>query len=76
MEVELVTTTSRARPGPRLVPIGKGAELKETEFCTSTFVTSERKAELSTLLNLTERQIKIWFQNRRAKDRRDKHKKS
>ncbi|VDP03406.1 unnamed protein product [Heligmosomoides polygyrus] len=37
----------------------------EKEFCTSTFVTSERKAELSTLLNLTERQIKIWFQNRR-----------
>ncbi|WKY01827.1 hypothetical protein Q1695_015661 [Nippostrongylus brasiliensis] len=36
----------------------------EKEFCTSTFVTSERKAELSTLLNLTERQIKIWFQNR------------
>ncbi|EYC30576.1 hypothetical protein Y032_0005g2730 [Ancylostoma ceylanicum] len=48
----------------------------EKEFCTSTFVTSERKAELSSLLNLTERQIKIWFQNRRAKDRRDKHKKS
>lgn len=48
----------------------------EKEFCTSTFVTSERKAELSTMLNLTERQIKIWFQNRRAKDRRDKHKKS
>ncbi|KIH50736.1 homeobox domain protein [Ancylostoma duodenale] len=36
----------------------------DTEFCTSTFVTSERKAELSSLLNLTERQIKIWFQNR------------
>ncbi|KHJ80627.1 homeobox domain protein, partial [Oesophagostomum dentatum] len=36
----------------------------EKEFCTSTFVTSERKAELSSLLNLTERQIKIWFQNR------------
>lgn len=46
----------------------------EKEFHTSAFITSERKSYLSTQLSLTERQIKIWFQNRRAKDRRDKQK--
>ena len=34
------------------------------EYHTQPFVTSERKSDLSTQLNLTERQIKIWFQNR------------
>uniref|UniRef100_A0A8R1HL45 Homeobox protein pal-1 n=1 Tax=Caenorhabditis japonica TaxID=281687 RepID=A0A8R1HL45_CAEJA len=46
----------------------------EKEFHTSPFVNADRKTQLSTLLSLTERQIKIWFQNRRAKDRRDKQK--
>uniref|UniRef100_A0A1I7TEN9 Homeobox protein pal-1 n=1 Tax=Caenorhabditis tropicalis TaxID=1561998 RepID=A0A1I7TEN9_9PELO len=46
----------------------------EKEFITSAFITSDRKSQLSTMLSLTERQIKIWFQNRRAKDRRDKQK--
>ncbi|PIC37994.1 hypothetical protein B9Z55_010145 [Caenorhabditis nigoni] len=46
----------------------------EKEFHTSAFITSDRKSQLSTMLSLTERQIKIWFQNRRAKDRRDKQK--
>ncbi|CAI2347368.1 unnamed protein product [Caenorhabditis sp. 36 PRJEB53466] len=46
----------------------------EKEFHTQAFITADRKSQLSTLLNLTERQIKIWFQNRRAKDRRDKQK--
>ncbi|CAL2037395.1 unnamed protein product [Caenorhabditis brenneri] len=36
----------------------------EKEFHTSPFITSERKSHLSTMLSLTERQIKIWFQNR------------
>lgn len=46
----------------------------EKEFHTSNFITSDRKSQLSTMLSLTERQIKIWFQNRRAKERRDKQK--
>ncbi|CAI4228972.1 unnamed protein product [Auanema sp. JU1783] len=45
----------------------------EKEYHTSAFVSADRKAELSTRLQLTERQIKIWFQNRRAKDRRKKN---
>uniref|UniRef100_A0A0N5AW94 Homeobox domain-containing protein n=1 Tax=Syphacia muris TaxID=451379 RepID=A0A0N5AW94_9BILA len=36
----------------------------EKEFLMSHFINAERKAQLSSSLQLTERQIKIWFQNR------------
>lgn len=36
----------------------------EKEFHSSPFITAGRKAELAGQLDLTERQIKIWFQNR------------
>lgn len=36
----------------------------EKEYRTSTFINAIRKSELSTQLHLTERQVKIWFQNR------------
>uniref|UniRef100_A0A915DK92 Homeobox domain-containing protein n=1 Tax=Ditylenchus dipsaci TaxID=166011 RepID=A0A915DK92_9BILA len=42
----------------------------EKEFLSNNFISAERKADLSTHLQLTERQIKIWFQNRRAKTRK------
>ncbi|TKR77945.1 hypothetical protein L596_018832 [Steinernema carpocapsae] len=43
----------------------------EKEYLTNNFISTERKATLSSQLSLTERQIKIWFQNRRAKQRRE-----
>ncbi|MFH4973486.1 hypothetical protein AB6A40_000195 [Gnathostoma spinigerum] len=46
----------------------------EKEFRTAQFINSERKSQLSSELQLTERQIKIWFQNRRAKERRENRK--
>lgn len=42
----------------------------EKEYSTNKYITIRRKTELSNSLDLSERQVKIWFQNRRAKDRK------
>ncbi|XP_078145417.1 homeobox protein CDX-1a [Centroberyx gerrardi] len=47
----------------------------EKEFQFSRYITIRRKTELSQGLSLSERQVKIWFQNRRAKERKLNRKK-
>lgn len=42
----------------------------ENEFRINEYIPRNRRNALALYLNLTQMQIKIWFQNRRAKDKR------
>ena len=68
----LVTETGPRVPGPefrrrRETYSPKQVLELEKEFYFSQYLTLERRSQLACSLKLTEKQIKVWFQNRRMK---------
>ena len=44
----------------------------EQEYQNNNFITRQKREHIARELKLTDRQVKIWFQNRRVKDKKIK----
>lgn len=59
--------TAKTRKGGQVRFTGEQVNLLELMFSQSKYITSDRRRDISSEVSLTEKQIKTWFQNRRAK---------
>ncbi|RZF47486.1 hypothetical protein LSTR_LSTR007413 [Laodelphax striatellus] len=64
----------RRQPGrnPRIPFSGEQVALLEQRFRASQYLGGSEVARLSSILCLSETRVKIWFQNRRARERRER----
>ncbi|KAG8323536.1 hypothetical protein J6590_001248 [Homalodisca vitripennis] len=56
---------------PRIPFSAAQVEVLEDKYRASPYLSASDVSHLSTLLRLSDTRIKIWFQNRRARERRD-----
>ncbi|KAB7497727.1 Homeobox protein MSX-1 [Armadillidium nasatum] len=71
-------TVTRRKMGrnPRVPFTASQLASLESRFRQTQYLSSCDVAEMSSLLHLTETRVKIWFQNRRARERRDREAKN
>ena len=61
------SSSSKEDKRPRTAFTAEQLQRLKTEFQTNRYLTEQRRQSLATELGLNESQIKIWFQNKRAK---------
>ncbi|XP_065427581.1 homeobox protein MSX-1-like isoform X1 [Chrysemys picta bellii] len=64
-------SSGRASRSPRVPFSAAQIGVLESSYRQTRYLSSGQVGELAALLGLSETQVKIWFQNRRARERRD-----